>query len=319
MKGLLLVNTGSPASPQPKDVKMFIEAMLSDPLVMTVPDWFRTILVKGIIGPTRQFASAKKYSLIWDEEINTSTLIYNAKELAKKVEEQAKIPVEVGMRYLEPCITKALTKLAVRNSELTEVVVLPLFPHYAQSSYQTVVEKVQDCYQRGEYTFSLRIIEPYFNHKEYIDAICESIKPYLRDDYERILFNFHSLPLSHVEEGFEKGVEFDYVYQVKETVRLITHQMDLEAKKVRVVFSSAFGKKWLEPSLDDQVGEMAEEGIKKILVVSPGFASDNLETLYDIDIAAKDIFINKGGEQLTYIPCLNASQAWVDAIQQIIL
>lgn len=319
MKGLLLINTGSPSSPQPRDVRLFIEAMLSDPLVLSVPNWLRPLLVKGIIGPTRQFASAKKYSLIWDHNINESTLIYNAKELAKKIEEQEKMPVEIGMRYLEPCITKALAKLAARGKDLTEVIVLPLFPQYAQSSYQTCVEKVFECYKRGEYTFELRIIEPYFNNKAYIDAVCESIKPYLDTDFERILFNYHSLPLEHVEKGFKKGVEFDYVYQAKETVRLISHQLELESRKVRIVFSSAFGKRWLEPSLDHQVEEMAKEGIKKILVVSPGFASDNLETLYDIDIAARKIFINNGGEQLTYIPCLNTRQVWVEAIQQIIL
>lgn len=319
MKGLLLVNTGSPASPHRRDVRSFIEAMLSDPLVMTMPSWLRTILVKGYIGPTRQFSSAKKYELIWDKETDSPTLIYNTNELAYKIEKQSGIPVEVGMRYLEPSIDKALAKLDSRNSELTEVVALPLFPHYAESSYLTAINKIQECYDKHDYTFSLRIIEPYFNHKSYIKALAESIKPYLITGYDRFLFNFHSLPLSHVEKGFEKGVEFDYVYQAKETVKLITNELDLDSKKIRVVFSSAYGKNWLEPSLEDQVAEMAKSGIKKILVVSPGFASDNLETLYDIEILAKNIFLSKGGEEFNYIPCLNYSQHWIDAIQQIIL
>lgn len=319
MKGLLLVNTGSPASPRPKDVRAFIEAMLTDPLVMTMPNWLCTISVKGIIGPVRQFASAKKYHLIWDEETNISTLIYNTQQLAAQVEKESGMPVEIGMRYLEPSIEAGFTQLDAHGSELKEVVVLPLFPHYAESSYLTVVQKVQECYNKQKHTFSLRIVEPYFNHKSYIKALAESIKPYLNTGYDRLLFNFHSLPLSHVEKGFRQGVEFDYVYQAKETVRLIAHELNLETKKIRIVFSSAFGKNWLQPSLNDQVEEMAKSGVKNILAISPGFASDNLETLYDIDIIAKNIFLDKGGRQFTYIPCLNYSQYWVDAVQQIIL
>lgn len=319
MKGLLLVNTGSPASPHRRDVRAFVEAMLSDPLVMTVPDWFRPILVKGIIGPFRQFASAKKYELIWDNELDKSPLMHGAEELARLLERQTGMPVEVGMTYLEPSIPKALSKLNARNSELTEIIVLPLFPQYAESSYLTAVLEVKKAHEKLKCSVPIRVIEPYFHHPAYIKAVVKSIKPYLDAEYERILFNFHSLPLDHVEKGFEKGKEFDYVYQAKETVRLVQNELDLDVKKVRIVFSSAFGKNWLEPALTDQVEEMAKSGIKKIIAVSPGFAADNLETLFDIDIEARDIFLKNGGEELRYIPCLNHQQFWVDAVQQIIL
>lgn len=319
MKGLLLVNTGSPASSHRRDVRAFVEAMLSDPLVMTVADWFRPILVKGIIGPLRQFASAKKYDLIWDKTLDVSPLMYGAEQLARLLEKQTAMPVQVGMRYLEPSISNALAKLDARNSELTEIVVLPLFPQYAESSYMTAVEEVKRASAACSCSVPIRIIEPYFNHPVYIKAIAESMKPYLQEDYDRVLFNFHSLPLDHVEKGFEKGKEFDYVYQAKETVRLVQHELGLDVKKVRIVFSSAFGKNWLEPALTDQVEEMAKSGVKKIVAVSPGFAADNLETLFDINIEARDIFLKNGGEELRYIPCLNYQQIWVDAIQQIIL
>lgn len=319
MKGLLLVNTGSPASPHRRDVRAFVEAMLSDPLVMTVPDWFRPILVKGIIGPFRQFGSAKKYDLIWDKELDQSPLLFGAEELARMLEKQTAMPVEVGMRYLNPGISKAMAKLDARNSELTEIVVLPLFPQYAESSYLTAVEEVKRAHKDCSCSVPIRIIEPYFNHPAYIKAIAASMKPYLEEDYERVVFNFHSLPLDHVEKGFEEGKEFDYVYQAKETVRLIQHELDLDVRKVRIVFSSAFGKKWLEPALTDQVEEMAKSGIEKIVVVSPGFAADNLETLFDIDIEARNIFVDNGGKELRYVPCLNSQQIWVDAVQQIIL
>ena len=319
MRGLLLVNTGSPASSYRRDVRAFVETMLSDPLVMTVPDWIRPILVKGIIGPFRQFSSAKKYDLIWDKKHNQSPLMYAALQLAELVEARAEIPVEVGMTYLEPSISYAMAKLMERNKGITEIIVLPLFPHYAESSYLTAVQKVKEVYNDGKYNVQLRIVEPYFAHEDYILALAESLKPYLKEDYDHLIFNFHSLPLDHVEKGFEQGKEFDYVFQVKETIRLLSVELDLDPKSVRVAFSSAFGKKWLEPSLNSQVEEMAKSGEKKVIVMSPGFAADNLETLYDIDILARSIFMKYGGEGFTYVPCLNYEQYWVDAIQQIIL
>lgn len=319
MKGLLLVNTGSPKSPSHRDVRGFIEAMLSDPLVMTIPTFFRIVLVKGIIGPFRQFASAKKYKLIWDETQNQSPLLCHTQKLALAIEDQMDIRVEVGMRYLEPNISDALANLDARDEDLKEVVALPLFPHYAESSYLTAIKEIQRSYDSGKYSFNLRVIEPYFNHPAYIKALSKSIEPYLDDRFERILFNFHSLPLECVEEGFDKGKDFDYVYQVKETIRLLIHELNLSPKKVRIVYSSAFGKKWLEPSLDESVQKLGESGVKNILVVSPGFAADNLETLYDIGVKAKAEFQSHGGREFVYVPCLNHEQYWVDAIRQIIL
>lgn len=318
MRALLLVNTGSPASSKPRDVRAFIEAMLSDPLVMTVPDWFRPLLVKGIIGPFRQFASARKYELIWDDDSGKSPLIFHQEELVGKLKKQLEIPVEVGMVYLEPSISKALNKLNEENKNLKEVVVLPLFPHYAESSYLTAVEEVKKQYKKGGFSFQCRFIEPYFDHPKYIEALVKTIEPCIQESYDRIIFNFHSLPLSHVEKGFKKGKEFDYVYQVKETVRLIADSLQLQDKKVRISYSSAFGKKWLEPSLRDLVESEVKSGSKKILTISPGFAVDNLETLYDIDIEAKQAFLDHGGEEFVYIPCLNAEDVWVRAIQYII-
>lgn len=318
MRDLLLVNTGSPASPTPRDVRSFIEAMLSDPLVMTVPDWFRPILVKGLIGPFRQYASAKKYKLIWDEEHESSPIMYHSEELRNKLEKQLDFPVEIGMVYLKPSIYEGFQKLNERVSDLEEVVVLPLFPHYAESSYLAAVEAIKKQYEKGSFSFQLRIIEPYFDEHHYIEALSKTIEPYLKEEYERIIFNFHSLPLGHVEKGFEKGKEYDYVYQVKETVRLITDHFNLPDKMVRISFSSAFGRKWLEPSLVQMVENMAKSGVKKVLVLSPGFAMDNLETLYDIDIEARRVFTDHGGEVFSCLPCLNDNDDWVRAIEHII-
>ncbi len=318
MKGILLVNTGSPKSAKPKDVREFIEAMLSDPKVMTVPDWFRPILVKGIIGPFRQFASAKHYSLIWDNEHQQSPLMYNMEQLRQKLEEKSSMPVEIGMRYLQPSISEALDRLCSRGVQLHEVVVLPLFPQYAESSYKTVVDEIGRCFYSKPYPFRLKIIEPYFNHPAYIKAIAESLKPFISEPFDRLLFSFHSLPLSHVDEGWRKGREFDYIYQLKETSRLVAKELNIPTNKYRVVYSSAIGKKWIGPDVLDTLKTMAKENVQSVVVLTAGFACDNLESLFDIHLQAREIFMQYGGKDFRFVPCLNSEDYWVDAILDII-
>lgn len=318
MQGVLLVNTGSPATKQRKDVAAFVRAMLLDPLLMTVPDWFRPILVNGMIMPLRQFRSAKKYSQIWDDGHESSPLMYNMQQLASKLEAYMDMPVEIAMRYNEPSIKGALKKLCDKDVKLHEVIVVPMFPQYAESSYQTTIDEVGRQFLEKPYPFRLKFVKPYYKHKGYIDALCESLKPFIDKEYDLLIFNFHSLPISHIEKGWDKGKDFDYVYQLKETVLLVQKQLGLDISRSRIVYSSAIGKNWLKPFLDDTMKEIAGEGYKNILVISPGFATDNLETLYDIEIAAKKIFLNNGGKTLTYVPCLNSEDYWVEGLARII-
>lgn len=318
MKGILLVNTGSPTTCCRADVKEFVGSMLSDPKVMNVPDWFRPILVKGIILPLRQFSSTAHYSQIWDREHDVSPLLYHALQLSEKLEEKTELPVEVAMRYCKPDVTTALKRLSERNDKLHEVIVFPLFPQYAESSYKTVVDEVGRCFFQQPYPFRLQIIEPYFNQIGYIKALADSIRPHLAEDFDNIIFSFHSLPLDHVETGWKKGKEFDYVYQTKETIRLLQKELQLDVKKVKLTYHSAMGSKWLCPDLEDTLKELAEDGDRKVIVACPGFAADNLETLYDIDIKAREHFMKHGGEKLDFVPCLNSNDSWVDGIIKII-
>ncbi|MFV0418207.1 MAG: ferrochelatase [Dysgonomonas sp.] len=318
MRGILLVNTGSPKTCGRADVKYFVTSMLSDPYVMTVPDWFRPILVKGIIVPLRQFSSTKHYEMIWNHDWVDSPLLHHAKVLAEKLEASTEMPVEVAMRYGEPGTQLALERLMAKCDRLHEVVVLPLFPQYAESSYQTVVDAVGKIFFKRPYPFRLKFIEPYFDHPAYISALADGIKPYIEDEFDKLVFTFHSLPLSHVEKGWHKGKEFDYVYQTKETILLIQRELNLDTRKVRQVYHSAMGRDWLKPDLDETIKELAEEGHKKIIVVAPGFAADNLETLYDIDIKARELFMKHGGSHFSFVPCLNADDNWVESVIKII-
>lgn len=316
MKGLLLLNTGTPQSFQAKDVRAFIETMLSDPKVLTLPNWARFLLVKGIIGPFRQYRVSKRYKMIWGD-CKQSPLLHHANLLAEKLRDKANIQVEVGMRYLEPSLEKAMSSFAA-NKDLEELIIFPLFPHYADSSYQTAVDEALVCFKKKvDVSVACTVVDPYFNHPMYIKAIADSIRPYLKDDVDRLLFNYHSLPLSHVEVAHHKGLEYDYVFQTKETVRLVEDELGINSSKVRLGFSSALGSNWLEPSLDEIIKEMMSCDVKKIVVSSPGFALDNLETLYDIDVDARKLFESSGGKEFVYVPCLNSSDGWVDAMLEI--
>lgn len=318
MKGILIINTGSPKTKNREDVKQFIGEMLSDPQVMTIPDWIRNILANWVIAPLRASRSAARYSLIWDKAQKESPLLHNTQTLAKKLEELTGMPIEVAMRYCEPSILEGFKRLKLKCATLHEVVVIPLFPQYARSSYQTAVDAVGEHFYKKPHSFRLKIVEPYYNNLNYIRALAQSIKPHIKNDYDCLVFSFHSLPLSHVEAGFKKGKEFDYVYQIKETIRLVTKELDLNPQKNRLLYSSALSSNWLEPDIDKAMKEYPKNGKKNIIVVTPGFPADNLETLYDIDIVARENFLKAGGEKFTYVPCLNAQDYWVEGMARII-
>lgn len=318
MRGILIINTGSPKTKNREDVKFFIGAMLSDPLVMTMPDWIRKTLATKIIAPLRASSSAAHYSLIWDDKQLQSPLLYNTTQLAKQIEEATNMPVEVAMRYGLPSIPEALMRLKAKCATLHEVVVLPLFPQYAQSSYKTVVEAIGDHFYKKPHSFRLKIIEPYYSDPNYIHALAESLRPHIEKGYDRLVFSFHSLPLTHVEIGWKMGKDFDYVYQIKETVRLVSKELNIDPKKNRIVYSSAIGHKWLKPDLNETMKQLPPNGAKRVIAITPGFPADNLETLYDIGIVARNNFMKAGGEEFTFVPCLNFEQYWVEGLIKII-
>ncbi len=301
--GVIVINTGTPASLSKKDVQCFIGDILSDGYVMGMPAWARTTIARKIIAPMRVSSSLKKYSLIWGDSIQ-SPLLLNTVALADSIEQALSLPIAVAMRYGTPSVEQAVAELEKRCPNMEEVVLLPLFPQYAESSYLTAVEAVRrsPCFMSGKY--NLRVVGPYYDNHSYITALANKINAYSNGcgDFH-LLFSYHSLPLSHVEAGRFKGKDFDYEYQCRETARLTAQQLGIT--DFSVVYASAMGKKWQKPMLEDFVGELPAKGVKKIAVVAPGFIIDNLETLYDINISARRIFEKNGGESFLFIPCLN--------------
>ena len=239
-------------------------------------------------------------------------------QLGKKMEQQKNVPVEIAMRYGSPSIKSAFDTLLKKCPSLTKVIVFPLLPHYAQSSTQTSNDEINRIYNDNTYPFEIKIIKPYYNHPAYIDALATHVKPYLTNNFDRLVFSYHSLPVHQVEKAWRKGKEFDYVYQLKETNQLLTKKLEVNPNKSLLFYSSQRGKGWLKPFLDKDIADLPKLGWKKIVILAPGFPVDNLETLYDIEIEARELFFKAGGEEFIFIPSLNANNYWVDAIWKII-
>ena len=319
MRGIILVNVGTPASDGKNDVKQFIGDMLSDPLVTGKPEWRSKLLARNIIAPLSASKSSEKYKLIWrKEEPITSPLQYYTRQLALALEKSKEIAVEVAMRYGEPSFTTALKELERKCPQLQEVIIFPLFPHYAQSTTQTAIEEMGRVFFKQPRSYQLKFVEPYYNHPAYIKALAISASPYI-DDIDKLLFSYHSLPVIQVEAGWNKRKKYDYVYQVKETNRLLCEALGIDLQRTQLFFSSQRDDHWIKPYLDTDIDKLPEQGVKKVAVMAPGFPIDNMETLFDMDYEARKFFMEAGGDKFTFIPSLNDHEAWVEAIWKIIL
>ncbi len=319
MRGILLLNVGTPAECSKPAIEQFIGDMLSDPLVLDKFQPASKFLARRVIAPLSAAKSLEKYSLIWrKEEPTISPILYYMQQLSEKLEKQKNTPVEIAMRYGSPSIEDALNAFSKKESKLTEVVVFPLIPHYAQSSTQTIIEEVKRVNNNNSYSFELKIVKSYFNHPAFIQALATHVKQYLTCDIDRMVFSYHSLPLHQVEQAWRKGKEFDYVYQLKETNQLLTKAMGINQNKTFLFYSSQRGNGWLRPFLNSDIADLPKHGWKNIAVLAPGFPVDNLETLYDIDIEARELFMKAGGEKFTFIPSLNDEDYWIDALWKMI-
>jgi len=328
-RAILLMNLGSPDSTQVKDVKKYLTEFLMDDRVIDKPYLLRTLLVKGLIVPFRAKNSAEAYSQIWTKE--GSPLIVISKQLQQAVQQNFKEPVELAMRYQHPSAEYVLHKLHAENPQLKEILLLPLYPHYAMSSYETAVEDIKLRHKTKQYTSVLKTIKPFYSNEQFIYALSESIRPYLKNNYDKILFSYHGLPERHIIKGDITGHhclqvnrcchiaspahKFCYRHQTIVTTELITKALNIPQEKVEQTFQSRLGKDpWLLPSTQERLPDLPGEGIKKLLVVCPAFVSDCLETLEEIAIRAKETFLNAGGESFEFIPCMNTQPLWVQTI-----
>jgi len=312
------LNIGTPASVDKTDVKRFIGDMLSDPHLTGYPEWLSVFLARKIIAPVAASKSAGKYRQIWrKEEPKISPLLYHMRKLAEALETKKRIPVAIAMRYGEPDIVNAFKELERKCPLLHEVIIFPMYPHYAQSTTVSITEEIGRIFYRHPHSFRLKFVEPYYHHPAFIHALAEQAKPYLAD-IDRLVFSYHSLPVAQVESAWKKGKEFDYVYQLKETNHLFCEKLHIDLHDTLILYSSQRSNKWLKPFLNTDIGDLPKLGWKKVAAIAPGFPVDNLETLYDIDIEARRLFMEAGGEKFIFIPSLNDNELWVDAIWKIV-
>jgi protoporphyrin/coproporphyrin ferrochelatase len=328
-KGILLMNLGSPDSTAVPDVRRYLNEFLMDGRVIDYPKFFRTILVKGIITPLRAPKSAEAYKSVWTTE--GSPLVVLTKQLKAAVQAKTDMPVAIAMRYGNPHPTVGFEELLAQNKDLEEVVLVPLYPHYAMSSYETAVEYAIEAHKKGGYRFKLSIVPPFYAHADYIHALSESIKPYLTQPHDHILFSYHGIPERHVRKSDPSKNHclnhadccsmdnpevqaFCYAHQTKVTTMLVSASLGLKKDTFSQSFQSRIGKKWLTPYTDKRLEEMPNEGIKKLIILCPAFVSDCLETLEEIAEEGKETFLKAGGESFTMIPCLNTHPLWIDTV-----
>jgi len=327
-KGVLLMNLGSPDSTEVKDVKKYLDQFLMDERVIDKPWLTRVLLVKGIIVPFRAPKSAEAYKTIWTTE--GSPLVVLTKELKQALQNEIEEPVEIGMRYGNPSPEAGFEALLSRQPDLEEVIAIPLYPHYAMSSFETAVEYTKEIHKKKNYSFKLTFIKPFYNETNYIHALAENMKPFVSKQFDHLLFSYHGVPGRHIRKSDITGShcllsdnccevnssahKYCYRHQVITTTKLVTEQLNIPKSKFSISFQSRLGKGWLTPFTDIRLKEMPAEGIKNLLVVCPAFVSDCLETLEEIAERGKEIFMEAGGETYEMIPCLNTNPLWVNTL-----
>jgi ferrochelatase len=325
--GLIILNLGSPASYLAKDVKVYLDEFLMDERVIDIPYLLRTLVVKGFITPFRSAKSAEAYKTIWTAE--GSPLIVISEAFKKAVAQKINMPVAISMRYGKPKPEEVLREIE-KNGTLDEILIAPMYPHYAMSSYETAVDYMQGYLKRIRPNISLKILKPFYNEPGYIEAMVVNLKTHLKDaKFDACLFSYHGLPVRHLKKADPthqhcyssgdcceiKSIAWQtcYKHQVKTTTKLIADKIGWQSDKVFLSFQSRLGAdQWIEPYTDKLFMDLPKAGIKKLAVICPAFVADCLETLEEIQVRGKESFIASGGEELIYVPCLNTNALWVD-------
>ncbi len=329
-RGVLLVNLGSPESTSITDVRRYLDEFLMDEYVIDLPWLVRRLLLNLFILPSRPARSAAAYRTIWTDL--GSPLIVNSKQCAAQLRQRTPVPIELAMRYGQPDMATALGKLA-KQPGIEEILLLPLYPHYAMSSVKTVVVRAQALMQEMALKIPLRVHPVFYDHDGYIEALVKSARPWLEKPFDHLVFSYHGVPERHILKDDPTGShclkdtsccqktsiahKTCYRHQVYQTTEAFVEKAGIPIDKYSVGFQSRLGRaKWLEPNTLDVLKQLAAQGAKNILVICPSFVSDCLETLEEIGIGAKKEFIAAGGESLELIPCLNDHPAWVDLLVQ---
>ncbi len=324
-QGVLLINLGSPDSTSVPDVRRYLGEFLMDPRVIDVSWPLRTLIVRGFILPFRPKKSAHAYRMIWTPQ--GSPLVVTSRELQRGLEKQIGLPVELAMRYRMPSAEEALRGLERRG--VTEAALIPLFPHYAMSSFETAVVHVQEWQKRVAPGLKLKVAAPFFDDGAYIDALSASVKESLAKPCDHLLFSFHGIPERHIKKGDPTGTHClcsadccekpspahatCYRAQCFKTAALVAAKA--RPKAWSIAFQSRLGRDpWLTPFTDLEIPRLAKSGVKNLQVICPAFVADCLETIEEIGMRGRELFTEAGGKNFELIPCLNTRPDWITAL-----
>ncbi|MBM0657954.1 ferrochelatase [Capnocytophaga genosp. AHN8471] len=329
-KGVLLVNVGSPDSPAVKDIKRYLREFLMDERIIDLPYLLRYTLVNGIILNTRPPKTSKAYQKIWWNE--GSPLIVITKRLTEKIQQQVSVPVVMAMRYGNPNIASGLQQL--HDQGVDEVLLMPLYPQYAMATTQTIEVFAQQLVKKQFPKMKLIKFPAFFHRSEYIEALAEVTRKYLENNpCDHLLFSYHGVPERHLRKTsptpahkniventsccnpYSEEGKYCYRSHCFETTRLLAEKLELKENTYSQSFQSRLGNdKWITPFTADKIAQLAQQGVKKLAVITPAFVTDCVETLEEIEMAGGKTFRENGGEEFKMVPCLNDSDLWVQAL-----
>ena len=315
--GVLLCNLGTPDAPQSRELRRYLREFLSDPRVVEFPRVLWWFILHLIILPIRPARSAKLYRSVWGAE--GSPLLVHSKQQAEGVSQRLEkhfgrpIPVALGMRYGNPSISSAIKHLTDQN--VRNIVVLPLYPQYSGATTGSTFDAIAAEMKNTRWVPELHFIGGYQQSPPYINALAKSIRAHL-DQHgmpDKLIFSYHGTPQKYLEKGDP------YHCLCHQTTRLVREQMGLSEKIVMTTFQSRFGREpWLQPYTDKTLEELPAEGVKHVAIICPGFSSDCLETLEEIEVEAREIFTIAGGSEFHYIPALNSQPEHIEALTKIV-
>lgn len=323
----MLLNLGSPDSFSVPDVRKYLNEFLMDERVIDYPWLFRKILVEGIITRFRAPKSAAAYNTIWTDRGSPLKVI--SEDFKNLAQQKVKMPISLAMRYGNPTPLAALKELESKTEDLDEILLAPMYPHYAMSSFESAVVHASAAIRSVRKDIRIKTLKPFYNEPSYIASLAESIKPYtVGNEFDACLFSYHGLPIRHLKKSDPttehcyasndccelKSAAWDFCYkhQVKETTKLVCKQLNLGPEKTLISFQSRLGSGWIEPFTDVLLEELPGKGVKKLIVVCPAFVADCLETLEEINDRGNEIFMKAGGEKFVAVPCLNTQPQWVE-------
>jgi len=328
-KAVLLLNLGSPDSPSVTDVRSYLKEFLMDGRVLDAPYPIRWIIVNGLILPSRPKESAEAYEQIWTEE--GAPLITYSEKVRDQLREDFDFPIEIAMRYQNPSTAKVIAQF--KEQEIEQLFIIPMYPHYAMSSYESAVVQVYEELKKQNASIKTTLMQPYYGDEDYIQALTASAEPYLsNDDFDLLLFSFHGIPVRHLQKSDPSHAHCTktrdccnvpnpahstcYRHQCLVTVKHFVERLNIPEEKYTVSFQSRLGRDpWLEPFTDQELERLAREGIRRIKVICPAFVADCLETLEEISIRGKEAFLGAGGDTFEQIPCLNEHPSWIHMLK----